>query len=298
MSLPALLLPSLPALLPIFLVGLAGSVHCIGMCGGIVGALSAASPGMPGAARSTPSPAPAGAAQPLASSLLSTAPATGASLRTTGSAAVVIPIRPASAAGTAGRVLAYNSGRIASYMAAGALAGGLAGGAEQLAPMLKLASLQLAFYWLANLMLAALGLYLMDAWRGLLRVEAAGQFLWRRLAPLAKRLLPMDSVPKALVLGALWGWLPCGMVYSVLLTALMSGSAVSGAAVMLAFGLGTLPMLFGLGMAGGRLRGLAQRPGVRRVCGLLVLAFGMLGLVRAGFGVSLGWMDALCLTGH
>jgi sulfite exporter TauE/SafE len=250
----------LPALLPPFLVGLAGSVHCVGMCGGIVGALSAA----------TPVPAPP-------------------------RAAAVIPIRPLAAAVPAARVLAYNGGRIASYMVAGAVAGSLAGGAARLT---QLASLQLIFYWMANLMLVALGLYLMDAWHGLLRLEAAGQKAWRRLLPLLKLLLPMDSAPKALALGALWGWLPCGMVYSVLLTALMSGSAASGAAVMLAFGLGTLPMLFGLGMAGASLRRHAQRPALRRGAGLLVLGFGMLGLARASLGVSLGWLDALCLTIH
>jgi sulfite exporter TauE/SafE len=249
----------LMTLLPVFLVGLAGSVHCVGMCGGIVGALSAAAP------------APARA---LAS---------------------VIPIRPQAGAVSVSRVLAYNGGRIASYMMAGALAGSLAGGAVRLT---QLASLQLIFYWIANLMLVALGLYLMDAWRGLLRLEAAGQRAWRHLLPLLKWLLPMDSAPKALALGALWGWLPCGMVYSVLLTALMSGSAASGAAVMLAFGLGTMPMLFGLGMAGASLRRHAQRPAVRRACGLLVLGFGLLGLARASLGVSFGWLDALCLTVH
>ena len=261
MPLPSMLLP-FATLLPVFLVGLAGSVHCVGMCGGIVGALSAAAP----------PPRPPGRAL-----------------------ATVIPLQRQAGGGTALRVLAYNGGRIASYMAAGALAGGLAGGAVQLT---RMASLQLLFYWMANLMLVALGLYLMDAWRGLMRLEAAGQRAWRRLVPLLKPLLPMDSAGKALALGALWGWVPCGMVYSVLLTALMSGSAASGAAVMLAFGLGTMPLLFGLGMAGARLRRYAQLPAVRRACGLLVLGFGMLGLLRAGLGMSLGWLDALCLTVH
>lgn len=248
------------ALLPVFLVGLAGSVHCVGMCGGIVGALSAA----------------------------------GAPRRPTGGAGV-IAIAQARPAGMAWRVAAYNGGRIASYMTAGAIAGGLSGGAANL---VRIASLQHLFYWLANLMLVALGLYLMDAWRGLARLESAGQRLWRRLLPVLKLLLPMDTPLKALALGGLWGWVPCGMVYSVLLTALLSGSAADGAAVMLAFGLGTLPMLFGLGLAGATLRQLVRRRGVRLGCGLLVLAYGLLGIARASQAVSLGWMDALCLTVH
>jgi sulfite exporter TauE/SafE len=180
-------------------------------------------------------------------------------------------------------------------MTAGALAGGLAGGA---ASLVKIATLQLAGYWLANLMLVALGLYLMDAWRGLAKLEAAGQVVWRRVQPLVKPLLPMDSALKALALGGLWGWVPCGMVYSVLLTAMLSGSAGSGAAIMLAFGLGTLPTLIGLGMVGARLRQAMQQRFVRIGCGLLVLGFGLLGLARAIGGVSLGPLDALCLTGH
>lgn len=248
-------------LLPVFLVGLAGSVHCIGMCGGIVGALSAAAPARPVIAIAIARP----------------------SLSANAAAAQLL------------RVLAYNSGRIGSYMAAGALAGGLAGGASAL---LGIAALQMVGFWLANLMLVALGLYLMDAWSGLARLEAAGNIVWRRVQPLLKGLLPMDNPLKALALGGLWGWLPCGMVYSVLLTAMLSGSAGSGALVMLAFGLGTLPVLLSMGLLGARLRRTMQQRGARLACGLLVLAFGLLGIARAVHGVPLGWLDALCLTGH
>ncbi len=247
-------------LLPIFLVGLLGGVHCIGMCGGIVSAFSAA-----GARRPFPVPVHAEAA-----------------------------VLPRSAAiDDALHVVTFNIGRIASYMLAGAIAGGVAQGARTLSFM---SNLQIGGYWLANLMLVALGLYLMDAWRGLARLETAGQVIWRRVQPLVRHLLPVDSPVKALALGGLWGWVPCGMVYSVLLTAMMSGSAASGAMVMLAFGLGTLPLLFGLGMAGVRLQTFTRRRAVRVVAGLIVLGFGLLGLLRASHGLSLGWLDALCLT--
>jgi sulfite exporter TauE/SafE len=251
-------------LLPMFAVGVAGSVHCIGMCGGIVGALSGAQGGA-GPRRTIP-----------------VAPATSA-----------LSTRFATAAfDSAVRVLAYNAGRIASYMAAGALAGGLANGAGTLA---LAARWQDVAYLLANAMLVALGLYLMNAWHGLMRVEAAGNVLWRRLLPALRYLLPADTLPKSFALGALWGWVPCGMVYSVLLTALLAGSAAGGAAVMLAFGAGTLPMLLALGVAGARLRQAMQRPAVRAACGTLVLGFGVLGLIRYSAGLPHGWLEALCL---
>ena len=272
-------------LLPVFLVGLAGSVHCVGMCGGIVGAISA-SAGKAGATALPRNVIPIRRAAGFAGD------------------AAAFGARPAALARAMPRVLAYNAGRIGSYMVAGAMAGGLAGGAQSLA---QLAGLQLGFYWLANLMLVALGLYLMNAWHGLTKLEQAGRVLWQRaqpwMAPAMKTLMPADRPHQAFALGALWGWLPCGMVYSVLLTAMLSGSALGGAVVMLAFGLGTLPMLTGLGLLGARLRNALRQRHVRIACGLLVLAFGLLGIARAagvvgGHAMAPAWMDILCLTPH
>lgn len=244
------------------MIGLLGGVHCVGMCGGIVSAFSVAG-------KRQPRPFPVAV--------------------TNGAGAVA----QAAVLDDAMRVVAYNVGRLSSYAVAGAIAGGIAQGVRTLSFM---SSLQIGGYWLANLMLIALGLYLMDAWRGLARVEAAGQFLWRRVQPMVKHLLPVDSAGKALALGALWGWVPCGMVYSVLLTAMLSGSAVSGAVVMLAFGAGTLPVLLTMGMLGSRLQTWTRKRGVRIASGLVVLAFGLLGLARAANGLSLGWLDAVCIT--
>jgi sulfite exporter TauE/SafE len=245
---------SVIGLAPVFMVGLLGSVHCAGMCGGIVSAFSVAP------VRAFP--------------------------------VAVVTLRSAPADALA-RVLAYNSGRIASYAAAGALAGGLASGARALT---GLAAIESVGYWLANLMLVVLGLYLMDAWRGLAQLEQLGRRVWRRIEPATALLLPLDSPWKLLAMGALWGWLPCGMVYSVLLTAMLSGSALSGAGVMLAFGLGTLPMLLSMGILGAPLRNWIQRRPVRIASGLVVLGFGVLGLARAAGGISHGWIDALCLS--
>jgi uncharacterized protein len=91
----------------------------------------------------------------------------------------------------------------------------------------------------------------------------------------------VDSVPKALAVGALWGWLPCGLVYSLLATALLAGSAAGGAVVMLAFGLGTLPNLMAAGMASNRVQAVFRERAVRQLAGGVVASFGLVGLARA-----------------
>lgn len=246
-------------LFPAFVVGLAGSVHCVGMCGGIVGAFSLTG---------TPAARPFPVAVVTRSSPLQDGPLL--------------------------RVLAYNSGRLASYSLAGAFAGGLAGGVRTLA---GLSSWQAGAWFAASLMMVLLGLHLAGAWSILAHVERLGQGLWARLRPLTGALMPLDSPAKLLALGALWGWLPCGMVYSMLLSAALAGSARDGALLMAAFGLGTLPMLMALGLAGARLRLLMQAGPVRVACGLVVAGFGVLGMVRAA-GVGMPpWLASLCLAG-
>jgi hypothetical protein len=279
-------------LLPVLIAGLAGSVHCAGMCGGIVSAFSVGGP----------SAAPARTRViPIVRAGTGTVPSTSVASLAAGGAAAGAPSADAGLAvawaganaGALGHVLSYNAGRIGSYMLAGAIAGGFAGSVASLAHM---ALAQQAAHVLANLMLVAMGLYLMDAWRGLARVEQAGGALWRRVQRLVKPLVPMDTPLKALALGGLWGWVPCGMVYSMLLTAMLSGSALEGALVMGAFGLGTLPMLLAMGMAGARLRQYLQQRSVRIACGLLVLGFGILGLARVAGGGQHTWLDVFCLT--
>jgi len=100
----------------------------------------------------------------------------------------------------------------------------------------------------AALLLIAMGLYLAGWWSGLTRIEALGRGLWRYIQPLTRRFMPVTSLPRALLLGGLWGWLPCGLVYSTLLWAASQGDALDSAALMLAFGLGTLPVLLATGI--------------------------------------------------
>jgi uncharacterized protein len=172
--------------------------------------------------------------------------------------------------------LGYNLGRIVSYTLFGALAGALGASIN----LLEIRPLQIAFYVLAQGVMILLGLYLAGWNRWVLVFEKAGGALWSHLQPLFRKLLPVKSLAGALVAGFFWGWLPCGLVYSILVAALAAGSAPSGAALMLAFGLGTLPNLLGMALFANRLQPLLQQPLVRRAAGLMVAGFGAWGLLR------------------
>lgn len=212
---PELVAPLLSAVI----LGLLGGGHCLGMCGGLMGALTLAIP-------------------------------------------------PEQRARRLRLLLAYNLGRILSYATAGLLIG-LAGWAVASSPA------AMALRVLAGLLLIAMGLYLAGWWSGLTRIEALGRHLWRHLQPVASRLMPVSSLPRALLLGAVWGWLPCGLVYSMLLWASSQGSPGESALLMLAFGLGTWPVLLATGMAAERLTALLRQRGVRVAGGLLVILFGI-----------------------
>lgn len=169
--------------------------------------------------------------------------------------------------GRATLAVAYSAGRIASYSVAGAIAGaigaGLAGAAG-LGPWLRL---------LMGIVLVLLGLQVALNLKLLAPLEAAGAGLWRRLAPTARRFVPPRHAGEALALGALWGWLPCGLVYGMLAAAAGAGGALDGAAFMAVFGLGTAPAMIGLTWASGRGGGLltAKR---KRALGWLLVIFG------------------------
>lgn len=208
-----------PLLVSALILGLLGGGHCLGMCGGLMGALTLAIP-------------------------------------------------PEQRARRLRLLLAYNLGRILSYASAGLLLG-LAGWAVASSPAAMLLRA------LAGLLLIAMGLYLAGWWSGLTRIESLGRHLWRHLQPIASRLMPVSSLPRALLLGAIWGWLPCGLVYSTLLWASSQGSPADSALLMLAFGLGTWPVLLATGMAAERLTALLRRRGVRITGGLLVILFGL-----------------------
>jgi len=208
-----------PLMVSALILGLLGGGHCLGMCGGLMSALTLAIP-------------------------------------------------PEQRSRRFRLLLAYNLGRILSYATAGLLLG-LGGWAVASSPA------AMALRVVAGVLLIIMGLYLAGWWSGLTRIEAIGRGLWRYIQPLTRRFMPVTSVPRALVLGALWGWLPCGLVYSTLLWAASQGNTVDSALLMLTFGLGTWPVLLATGLAAERLSSVLRKRGVRMAGGVLVMLFGL-----------------------
>lgn len=188
------------------------------------------------------------------------------------------------------RQLVFNAGRISSYAAAGAAAGllGTLFAAQFALP-------QLVLYVLANIVLVLVGLQLAGAGSLLARAESIGAPLWRRIAPLATRLMSGQTLPRAYVAGALWGWLPCGFVYGALATSMLAGSPAGGAITMAAFGLGTLPWLLAAGVGAAKLRTLFARQRWRTAVGLAILGAGVFGLARAAAQPESQWIGFICL---
>ncbi len=203
-----------------------------------------------------------------------------------------------------GIVLAgWQLGRALSYTFMGFLVGAFGAFFLAQAPVVMIR--QTAFV-MANLMLIALGLHVAQLWSGIVQLERIGQIVWRWVQPLATATLvpqtpghpqPVKETLQAMRAGAIWGWLPCGLVYSMLVTASVSGSAANGALWMLAFGLGTMPALWMTSMASIRLTDHFRKPVVRKSAGLLIIAFGLWGLLRATGLIQIDWFDAFCIGG-
>jgi sulfite exporter TauE/SafE len=171
--------------------------------------------------------------------------------------------------------LAYNSGRISSYVFAGVLLG-LFG--QQLGEAGLLEGFPLGRI-IAGVVMILFGIYLAGWWHSLLWLEKAGAGLWKYIEPFGRRYIPVRSAGQAFLLGLVWGWLPCGMVYAVLALALTSGSGAEGGMLMLAFGLGTLPALLGMGLAYNTLSRFIRDPRIRMLAGILVIVMGILMLL-------------------
>ena len=212
-----------------FIVGLFSTLHCLGMCGGIIGALTFSLPPEIRNHRWR-----------------------------------LLPY-----------ISAYNLGRIGSYTLVGAIVGGLG---DNLFNFISPNYGHLLLQGIAAIIMVGIGLYLAGWFPRFAEIEKLGQPLWRKLEPLGQKLLPVRSPSHAFLFGVIWGWLPCGLVYSALLWSASTGSATNGALFMLAFGAGTLPTVMTAGIVTGWLIRLTRLPHLKAAVGLSIIALALASL--------------------
>ena len=202
-----------------FSMGLFGSPHCLGMCGGIVTAFG-------------------------------------------------LSMQHVSDSKKNGLILTYHLGRLISYSLLGLIAS-LVGVAifqsimSNSAPRIVLGAV------LVLIGLAMLGLPLFN------QLEKVGMRFWQSLAPIRKKVFPIDSFGKALFAGLLWGFLPCGLVYGALMMAIAGNNITTGAALMFVFGLGTMPMLIATQKTVGMLQSNIKHFRLRQINGVIMLLSGL-----------------------
>jgi Uncharacterized conserved protein len=212
------------------LMGLFGALHCIGMCGSIMGVLTFS---LPPRIREKPA------------TLFS-------------------------------YLLWYSAGRLLSYAVAGGLAGAFGAGVlVAISPQHGHRLLLLA----ATLIMLAAGFHLAGWFPGLAQIEKAGAPIWKKLEPLGRKLLPVDRPWQALLYGMVWGWLPCGLVYSALFIALAQGNFPGGMLFMTLFGVGTLPAILLTGVFAERFLRIARNPRMRMYAGLLLITLALFTLI-------------------
>lgn len=220
-----------------FVAGFAGSIHCVAMCGGLVGVICA-------------------------------------SMQVSPKRALIY-------------WCSYHFGRIISYTIAGLLAGGIAGQVTMLFPMDRahvIGSL------IAGLFLIILGGHVARWWSLLNVVEQFGGRLWQKVVPVFSKMLPPRLLRHAIVGGLLWGWIPCGLVYSALVLAATSTDSITGGLTMAAFGVGTLPMLIAMGVLANQLERINKVRWLRGVLGGSLCVLGImlsLGVVPLNMGHSM-----------
>jgi uncharacterized protein len=209
-----------------FAMGLISSLHCIGMCGSIIGSLT-----------------------------LSLSP----------------EIRQNKAA-LFSFVLNYNIGRITSYTLAGALIGlletllSIPFAHEQGHRVLQL---------LSAAVMAGAGLYIAGLFPRFAYIEKIGSKFWKKIEPFGRKLIPVKTRFHALLFGMVWGWLPCGLVYAALALAATTGDSVRSSFTMLAFGLGTLPAVIGVGIMTATLTRLSRMKHFKILVGLFMITLAL-----------------------
>jgi sulfite exporter TauE/SafE len=165
-------------------------------------------------------------------------------------------------------LIAYNLGRLSSYTIAGLLAG-LIG--SQITHHLLPETVHEFSAWISGIFMITLGLYLGQWWQTLAFLERLGHHVWCRVEPLGRHLLPVKTLLQAYGMGLVWGWFPCGLIYSMLVLTLTSKSVWQGGLLMLSFGIGTLPMILSISTTAHWLTIYIRKLVVQRVIAFLII---------------------------
>jgi sulfite exporter TauE/SafE len=224
-----------------FVMGLFSSMHCISMCGSIIGTLTLS-----------------------------------LSQEIRNKKALLLPF-----------VFNYNFGRITSYTLAGALAGVI-----QTIVTVQLGDINghRLLQILSAVVMASAGLYIAGWFPRFAYIEKSGVHIWKKIEPIGRKLIPVKTRLHAYLFGMVWGWLPCGLVYTALALAATAGSISNSALTMLAFGLGTLPAVMGVGIMTGVLTRLSKMRGFKQAIGLFMIGLALL--------AALPWLNPLAFTNH
>jgi uncharacterized protein len=224
-----------------FMMGLFSSMHCIGMCGSIIGTLTLS---------------------------LST--------EIRNNKALLLPF-----------VFNYNLGRIISYTLAGGLAGII--GVLIIKPFGEFYGHRLLQLVSALVMMSA-GLYIAGWFPRFAYIEKLGRYVWKKIEPFGRKLIPVKTYSQAYWFGMVWGWLPCGLVYTALAISATTGDIARSALTMLAFGAGTLPAVMGVGIMTNLLTRLSRIQRFRQIVGLFMIALALL--------AALPWLNPMAILTH
>lgn len=206
-----------------FVIGLFSSLHCIGMCGSIIGTLTYS----------------------LSQELRN-------------NKRILFSI-----------ILSYNLGRVASYAIAGALVGLLSIPFSQ--------GMAYRFLQLASAaIMAGAGLYIGGWFPRFAYIEKMGSRFWKLIEPFGRKMIPVKTRGQAMLFGMIWGWLPCGLIYTALALAATTGNIMHSSMTMLAFGLGTLPAVVGVGIMTSLLAKLSKAQLFKQIVGVLFIIFALL----------------------
>jgi sulfite exporter TauE/SafE len=164
--------------------------------------------------------------------------------------------------------ICYGLGRVSSYAVAGVFFGSLG---FVLADALGPAG-AFGLRAVAAVLLVMIGLQLGGWWAGISALERLGARLWRWLAPTLGSDWQGTSLLRAVGVGAAWGWLPCGLVYSTLAWAAAAADPLDAGIAMLCFGLGTLPAVMLSGVAAARFSAFVRRDLSRKTAAAFVIA--------------------------